>query len=190
MDLLYTPRKFGKPLPADLAKATGNDGSVTATPEYLCPVDIGEQTLNLDFDTGSTDLWVPLLKSQSTYNFIFSWVFLSQLSSASKEGHTVYDPSKSSAYKAKSGYTWDITCGDGSGTFGTVSTDTVTVGGTKVTGQAVEIATKVTGQAVEIATKVSSAFVFDTANDGLLGLAFSSINTGKFLSSPQNTNMN
>ena len=185
MDLLYTPRKFGKPLPADLAKATGNDGSVTATPEdsfdseYLCPVDIGEQTLNLDFDTGSTDLWVPLLKSQSTYNFIFSWVFLSQLSSASKEGHTVYDPSKSSAYKAKSGYIWDITCGDGSGTFGTVSTDTVTVGGTKVT-----------GQAVEIATKVPSTFVLDTANDGLLGLPFSSINTGKFLSYPQNTNMN
>lgn len=55
-------KKFGKPLPADLAKATGNDGSVTATPEdqydseYLCPVDIGGQTLNLDFDTGSADL--------------------------------------------------------------------------------------------------------------------------------------
>lgn len=118
-------------------------------------------------------------KSQSTYNFIFSWVFLSQLSSASKKGHTVYDPPKSSAYKAKSGYIWDITCGDGIGTFGTVGTDTVTVGGTKVT-----------GQAAEIATKVSSAFVFDTANDGLPGLAFSSVNTGKFLSSPQNTNMN
>lgn len=68
MDPLYTPRKFGKPPPADLAKATGNDGSVTATPEdlfdpeYPCPVDIGEQTLNLDFDTGSTNLWVPLLR--------------------------------------------------------------------------------------------------------------------------------
>jgi len=37
------------------------DGSVTATPaaqdvEYLCPVTIGGQTLNLDFDTGSADL--------------------------------------------------------------------------------------------------------------------------------------
>lgn len=30
---------------------------------------------------------------------------------------------------------------------------------------------------VEIATKVSSSFVSDTANDGLVGLAFSSINT-------------
>jgi aspergillopepsin I len=47
-----------------LAVATGNDGSVSATPkdqfdsEYLCPVSIDGQTLNLDFDTGSADLSV------------------------------------------------------------------------------------------------------------------------------------
>lgn len=95
-------------------------------------------------------------------------MFSTKLSAASQKGHTVYDSSKSSTYKAKSGYTWDISYGDGSGASGTVGTDTVTVGGTVVT-----------GQAVELATKVSSEFVSDTANDGLLGLAFSSINTGK-----------
>jgi hypothetical protein len=55
-------KKFNKPMPHDLAVATGNDGSVAATPgdsfdsQYLCPVDIDGQTLNLDFDTGSSDL--------------------------------------------------------------------------------------------------------------------------------------
>jgi aspergillopepsin I len=68
--------KYGKEMPSYLKEALasksskdGNDGSVTATPsdqydsEYLCPVSIGGQTLNLDFDTGSSDLYVivPLL---------------------------------------------------------------------------------------------------------------------------------
>jgi len=47
-----------------------------------------------------------------------------------------------------------------------VGTDTVTIGGTTVT-----------GQAIELANQVSSTFVSDAA-DGLVGLAFSSINTG------------
>jgi len=52
--------KFNVAVPEDVAAAAGQ-GSVTATPEqydaeYLCPVTIGGQTLNLDFDTGSADL--------------------------------------------------------------------------------------------------------------------------------------
>jgi aspergillopepsin I len=46
--------------------------------------------------------------------------------------------------------------------------DTVAVGGVTAT-----------SQAVEAAATISSQFVQDTANDGLLGLAFSSINTVK-----------
>jgi hypothetical protein len=44
------------------AVATGNDGSVTATPvdaydsEYHCPVSIDGQILALQFDSGSSDL--------------------------------------------------------------------------------------------------------------------------------------
>jgi aspergillopepsin I len=54
--------KFGAVVPADVAAAAA-DGSVSATPEaydqeYLSPVTIGGQTLNLDFDTGSSDLCV------------------------------------------------------------------------------------------------------------------------------------
>jgi aspergillopepsin I len=83
----------------------------------------------------------------------------------------LFDPSKSKNWKALSGYSWNITYGDKSGASGTVGTDVVAVGGTSVS-----------GQAVEIATQVSSQFVSDTANNGLLGLAFSSLNTGEILS--------
>ena len=54
--------KYGKQAPADVVSAAANnDGTVTASPEeydseYLCPVTVGGQTLNLDFDTGSSDL--------------------------------------------------------------------------------------------------------------------------------------
>ncbi|RDW62222.1 putative aspartic proteinase [Coleophoma cylindrospora] len=129
------------------------DSSATASPaggvEYLVPVSVGGQTLNLDFDTGSSDLWV----------------FSSQLAASSRSGHSYYTSSKSTTYSALSGYTWDISYADGSGASGNVGTDTVVIGGTTVK-----------KQAVELATKVSSTFVSDSS-DGLVGLAFDSINT-------------
>jgi len=155
MSVLKTYRKFRGTLPASLA-ALASTGSVTATPsdsyddEYTCPVDIGGQTLNLDFDTGSADLWV----------------FSSRLSSSERSGHSYYTSSSDSSFKTLSGYTWDISYGDGSGASGTVGTTTVEIGGITVT-----------SQAVELATSVSSEFVQDTASDGLVGLAFSTINT-------------
>ncbi|GAB7355937.1 hypothetical protein MBLNU459_g6575t1 [Dothideomycetes sp. NU459] len=130
-------------------------GTVTATPadngaEYLCPVQIGGQTLNLDFDTGSADLWV----------------FSTSLPSSDIGSHTVYDPSKSSTYQALDGSTFSISYGDGSGASGTVGTDTVNIGGATVT-----------SQAIELATSVSAQFVSDTGSDGLVGLAFPSLNS-------------
>jgi hypothetical protein len=55
-----TYQKYGVAPPPDVS-AAATDSTVTATPEqydseYLCPVTIGGQTLNLDFDTGSADL--------------------------------------------------------------------------------------------------------------------------------------
>ncbi|TGO22853.1 hypothetical protein BPAE_0152g00080 [Botrytis paeoniae] len=129
------------------------DSSAPAFPvdgvEYLVPTTVGGQTLNLDLDTGSADLWV----------------FSSLLAASSRKGHDIYTSSKSSTFKALSGYTWSIQYADGSGASGTVGTDTVKIGETTVT-----------GQAVELANKVSSSFVTDES-DGLIGMAFSSINT-------------
>jgi hypothetical protein len=55
-------RKYGVAPPPQMAIAVaGLTGEVTASPtlwdrEYLCPVSIGGQMLNLDFDSGSADL--------------------------------------------------------------------------------------------------------------------------------------
>lgn len=60
--VLSTYNKFNVPAPEDVVTAAAaNDGTVTAVPtnfdsQYLTPVSVGGQTVNLDFDTGSADL--------------------------------------------------------------------------------------------------------------------------------------
>lgn len=78
----------------------------------------------------------------------------------------MYNPSKSSTATKLSGATWSISYGDGSSSSGNVYKDTVTIGGLTVT-----------NQAVELAETVSSTFTEDSVTDGLVGLAFSSLNT-------------
>lgn len=135
--------------------ATNGTGVVTATPEqgdieYLSPVTIGGQTLNLDFDSGSSDLWV----------------FSTQLAKTVTTGHTLYNPKKSTSLKMLQGATWSISYGDGSGAAGNVGTDTVNIGGATVT-----------KQAIEMATTVAAQFAEDANSNGLVGLAFSKLNT-------------
>jgi len=148
--------KFGGAMPYDLAQAHANSnssGTVVTRPGdkhdslYLTPVNVGGTTMMLDFDTGSADLWV----------------FSSELPSSKSAGHAVYKPDSS---KKMSGASWKISYGDGSSASGDVYKDTVTVGGVAVQ-----------NQAVEAAKTISSQFASDKKNDGLLGLAFSSINT-------------
>jgi Eukaryotic aspartyl protease len=133
------------------------NGSVEAKPvgndvEYVSPIQIGGQTLNMDFDTGSADLWV----------------FNTQLPQTAQNGHKVYDPSKSTSFQSIQGASFSIKYGDASAAAGNVGTDTVVIGGATVT-----------SQAVEMATALSSSFVKSKASDGLLGLAFSKLNTVK-----------
>jgi len=150
-----TYRKYGVPVPDHVqsAAAAAVTGSAPANPGdeydslYLSPVTLGNTTVQLDFDTGSADLWV----------------FSSLQASAQLTGHDYY---RVDASKQISGASWKITYGDGSGAGGKVYADKVVVGGVTAT-----------SQAVEAATSVSTQFQQDQNTDGLLGLAFSSINT-------------
>lgn len=171
LSVYKTYLKYKTPVPEWLASAVANStgmsyekllrreqGSATTTPEdtyddaYITPVSIGTpaQVLNLDFDTGSSDLWV----------------FSSLTAAADVNGQDVYTPGDSSTAKKLSGYTWDISYGDGSSSNGVVYTDVVEIGGVTVT-----------SQAVEAAETVSSSFTSETDMDGLLGLGFDSLNT-------------
>lgn len=91
-------------------------------------------------------------------------MFSTETPASQSSGHPRYNPATSG--KKISGATWDISYQDGSGASGDVYADKVVVGPVTAT-----------SQAVEAATQVSASFTQDTDNDGLLGLAFSSINT-------------
>ncbi|KAK4105448.1 acid protease [Parathielavia hyrcaniae] len=131
-------------------------GEVSAIPqlfdvEYLAPVEIGTppQTLMLNFDTGSSDLWV----------------FSSETPRRLQGGQKLYQIENSTTAQRLANHTWSIQYGDGSRSAGNVYLDTVSVGGVNVF-----------QQAVESATSVSASFTRDAASSGLLGLAFDSIN--------------
>ncbi|EIW51548.1 acid protease [Trametes versicolor FP-101664 SS1] len=86
--------------------------------EWTGSISIGSpaQTFNVDFDTGSADLWVP------------------SSSCSSCKGHKQYNPSRSSTSQSERG-SFSIEYGDGSTASGSVFTDTVTAGGVTVTNQ-------------------------------------------------------
>ncbi|PHH79606.1 hypothetical protein CDD80_4368 [Ophiocordyceps camponoti-rufipedis] len=145
------------------AKPESNDA------EYLSPVKIGGQELNLDFDTGSSDLWVfnTQLKDQQTQQQGAQGQAAQVKVNQALDKHTLYNPQQSTTFKAVSGLQFKISYGDGSGALGNVGMDMVDVGGIQ------------TMQAVQLPTKVTGSFLQDANNNGLMGLAFSKINTVK-----------
>ena len=94
-------------------------------------------------------------------------MFSTNLPAATQKGHNDFSPNQSLTFQSLRGSTWSISYGDGSSASGNVGTDEVNVGGTIVP-----------NQAVELASRLSPTFA-SGAGDGLLGLAFSKINTVK-----------
>ncbi|GJN76363.1 hypothetical protein PLICBS_010476 [Purpureocillium lilacinum] len=135
-------------------KQGNQTGRVVAVPEpadaeYLCKVRIGGQDVNLDFDSGSSDLWVKSVDPSDT----------------DPKSRAAFDPRKSKTFKLIEGANFSIIYGDSSGARGGCGTDEVQIGDLTVK-----------NQAVELATQVSRQFVEDVRTDGLLGLAFSELN--------------
>ncbi|KAL8817314.1 MAG: hypothetical protein Q9191_008169 [Dirinaria sp. TL-2023a] len=157
--------KYGWSMPQQISNALFNvtektgtqEATTSATPqendvEFLCPVGIGDHQFMMDFDTGSSDLWV----------------FNTELSLQQTKGHAVYDPSLSKTFKRMPGSTFSIHYGDGSTASGPVGKESVTIGSLNVP-----------AQAIGLPKEISQSFIEDTNNDGLLGLAFKSINNVK-----------
>ncbi|KAL1626329.1 hypothetical protein SLS56_006913 [Neofusicoccum ribis] len=165
LSMVRTYRKYGIDIPDFVSEAVANMAaaaqagdisarSVAANPSdyfdtlYLSPVTLGSDSLNLYLDTGSADLWA----------------FSTLMAAGSTNGQSLYNPSRSGTLLPQQ--SWSVTYGDGSGGSGLVYADRVVVG--EVT------ATK---QSVEAATSASTLFVQDTNSDGVMGLAFSALNS-------------
>ncbi|PHH75949.1 hypothetical protein CDD82_4212 [Ophiocordyceps australis] len=170
--------KYGKGLPADLQRALDSNkvlkqkyqslllqktdgpqkGTAQALPaamydsEYVVPVQVGTppQTIPLNLDTGSSDLWT----------------FSTDTNAQSVNGQTLYKPKDSTTSKLQSNESWQIMYGDGAGASGIVYKDRVSIGNTSVE-----------SQAVESAVQVSQSLTADQFSSGILGLANSAANT-------------
>ncbi|KAI1307895.1 hypothetical protein EDD11_004367 [Mortierella claussenii] len=114
--------------------------------EYIGAVDVGSpaQTLMLNFDTGSADIWFPS-------------------STCEMEGckaHHRFNTSNSATYR-NDGRPWSIRYGEGSSANGILGSDLVNAGGIRVR------------QTIGLATNESSEFA-GAYEDGIFGLSFSS----------------
>lgn len=136
--------------------------------EYISPVQIGTppQTVYLDLDTGSADLYVQLnafFGCLSTNSPPFArWVFSAETPLEQTLDHEIYDPFVSNTSTLVPYQTWRIQYGDGSGAAGIVYTDRVSVGNATSP-----------NQVVECATYVSHIFTKDPYCSGILGLGMS-----------------
>ncbi|KAE9969246.1 hypothetical protein EG327_010708 [Venturia inaequalis] len=146
--------KFGVEVPNEVEDAIIRDvlpgqtsvptKSVDYDQNYVTNVTFGNQTLLMDIDSGSSDLWV-----------------ISTLLNPPRKNQPksrTYDPQTSGA-KKMDGYSWSMSYGDRSTAGGPVYKETVTIGSLTVP-----------NQAVEVATTISQKFRSDTVLDGLMGL--------------------
>ena len=101
----------------------------------------------MDFDTGSSDIWVP-----------------SATCGESCSTHRRFTARKSSTYSGMTNKTWSLQYGDGSSVVGYTARDTVTLGNVTQPNQLIGLVSKETPQ-----------FASDKFLDGIFGLGFPSL---------------
>ncbi|KAL2260845.1 hypothetical protein VTK26DRAFT_5045 [Humicola hyalothermophila] len=131
----------------DIVVGVTNADSVLSDREYLSRIGFGTppQYLNVDIDTGSSDVWV----------------YTSETRESVAGNRPVFDLSKSKTAKRVENTTWMITYGDGSRAWGNVYTDHI-----DINGQAFE------DVAIESAIAASASLADDPDIDGVFGLAY------------------
>ncbi|EEA25071.1 hypothetical protein TMatcc_006713 [Talaromyces marneffei ATCC 18224] len=149
---IYT--KFGISVPDHIALAarSGWTDSVAANPSindliYLTPIQIGDNTLQVCLDTGSANLWAYTPQTPSVGS------------------HATYNPQTG---RLMPGYDWFSTTGDQTTLRGRVFQDLVKIGHLSYPNQAIQV--------VDIITPRSAMYNPNQPQDGIFGLAFSSMN--------------
>lgn len=182
-------RKFQGWVPDNVAAAVknkaGGPGTAPAIPEefdseYLTPITIAGQGMNVAIDTGSSDLYVfgapcatfiffpsvPYLLLMSVCS-VTRWVFSSELSESVLGEHDFYTPDPES--QKLEDEVWRVEYGDGTTASGDVYIDSVVVG--DITSPE---------QAVGAASKVSDELIDDENNDGIMGISFTSLSMSTY----------
>ncbi|EGX90137.1 endothiapepsin precursor [Cordyceps militaris CM01] len=150
---------------ARVPSVAGRDDGGSTTPaynskarpdaEYYAEVLIGTppQTINLLFDTGSSDLWL----------------FGADVRGEVSSGQTKWNHTASSTATLVSDGNWSIRYMDGSGAKGTIYQDTVSIAGAAVSGQGVEYAT-------DVYLQKSGESILGVPVSGIVGFGFDSLN--------------
>ena len=114
--------------------------------EYIGEISIGTppQKFNVDFDTGSSDIWVPSTRCGTSCGT-----------------HKRFDSTKSTTFKDMGTKTWQLSYGDGSSVIGYTGVDAVHLGNVTQPQQLIGLVRQETPE-----------FASDQYLDGIFGLAF------------------
>ncbi|KAI8144503.1 aspartic peptidase domain-containing protein [Fennellomyces sp. T-0311] len=141
----YNLKSRVSPARLNMASSTIDLSSVHVDVEYVGTIGIGNppQLFQMDFDTGSSDIWVPHVDCTHCGS------------------HPRFDPQDSSTFTKNTNQTWGLRYGDGSGVQGTIGQDTVHLG---------DISHP--NQVLGLVDNESSDLAMDPELDGIFGLAY------------------